>query len=242
MAITAVDVGVTLQDTSNVASYTTVGSWTPVANRLYLLAVVHSDAAPEATVPTVSAGNGLNWVQVGSSTVFDTIVSNLHRLTLFRAMKASGLSLGGYTVNFSDASTGCAAFVIEFDGIDTTGTDGANAIRQPTSNNANATANPTVALAAFASGNNGTFACVGHDAGTAVAATGTLIPATPLTYNTPATRLAGLWDPSNISNPTFTLASCDWAMIALELVAAPVVAAALLHRRGSFGQDARLRR
>ncbi len=215
--ISAVDMAVPIQDTGNLSAYTSA-AFTPVAGRLYLLCVTHSDAAPEATVPTVSTTTGLTFVQVGSSVVYDTIASNVHRLTVFRAMKASGLANGTYTVNLADAGTGCAAFLIEFAGVLTTGTDGADAVRQPTTNNADATANPSVSLAAFASTNNATFACVGHDAGTAAAATGALIPATPLTYSTPATRLAGLWSDGNIATPAFTLAACNWAAMAIEIV------------------------
>lgn len=210
-------------DTSNTTTYAS-GSFTPVANRLYLLAVVHSDTAPEATVPTVTTTTGLAFVQVGSSIAFDTIASNVHRITLFRAMKSSGLSNGTYTVTLADAGTGAASVLIEVTQVVTTGTDGADAVRNISTNNADAGANPSITMAgAFASNNNGIAAFFGFDSQTAATASNegwTVVG--DASYNTPATGVTALWRGANNATAVCTHGSADWAGIAVELVSEAV--------------------
>lgn len=204
-------------DTANATTYAS-GSFTPVANRLYLLAVTHSDAAPETTVPTIATTTGLVFVQVGSSIVFDTIASNLHRLTLFRAMKASGLSAGTYTVTLADAGTGCCARLTEVSGVVTTGTDGADAVINVSTNNANAGANPSVTLAAFNDVDNGTYACFASDIATAPTAGSGFTGLGHSTIGTPTKGVFAEWRATNDTTADCTLASSDWAGIAVELV------------------------
>lgn len=211
-------------DTANASTYVSA-SFTPVANRLYLLAVVHSDAAPETTVPTVATTTGLTFVQVGSSIVFDTISSNLHRLTLFRAMKASGLSAGTYTVTLADAGTGCCARLTEVTDVVTTGTDGADAVINVSTNNGDASANPSVTLAAFNSVDNGTYACFASDIATAPTAGSGFTGLGHSTIGTPTKGVFAEWRATNDTSANCTLASSDWAGIAVELVqstAAPI--------------------
>lgn len=211
----------TIGDTSNATSYTT-GSFTPGVNTLYLLAVVHSDAAPETTIPTITTTTGLTFVQVGSSVPFDTIASNVHRITLFRAMKASGLSAGTVTVNLADAGTGCAAQVIPVTGVVTTGTDGADAVRNIVTGSANANANPSITLGSFASSLNGVFACFGFDVqSTPTAGTGFSVAGGAMFYATPDTTVFTQWNWQNATTVDCALAAADWGGIACELVADP---------------------
>ncbi len=140
-------------DTGNVASYAT-GSWTPVANRLYLAAVANSDAA-DAILPTLS-GNGLTWVQVAT---IQAPTSLLFRITLFRALGASP-STGTTTADFAgDSQTGCAILIAEFTGIDTGGTNGSAAIVQSVTGfvDPSSAADPSATLAAIASAGNAAY-------------------------------------------------------------------------------------
>lgn len=218
-SLTFANMNISIADTSNLASYVTA-AFTPVANRLYLLGVVHSDTAPEVTEPTVSSTTGLTFVKIGS-VPFDTIASNVHRLTVFRAMKPSGLSNGTITVSLADAGTGLVAQVIEVQGVVTTGTDGSDAAVNVSTNSANTTANPSITMGAYASGYNGVLAFFGTDATgpTAVLGSGWSAFGTD-SYATPTTTLTTLYKPGNEATVTSSSAAQDWAGLAVELVAA----------------------
>lgn len=212
--------GLEIASTSNAATYVSAISFTPAANYLYLLAVVHSDAAPESTVPTVTTTTGLTFVQVGSSMPFSTIASPGLRLTLFRAMKSSGLVDGTYTVTLADAGTGCAARLFHVPGVVTTGTDGADAIINVSTNSNNASADPSVTLGAFSDTDNSTILFLGTNTATVpTGGTGMSVIAHS-TYSTPTGAVAAAWNPANDTTPDLVLASSAWAAIAVELVAA----------------------
>jgi hypothetical protein len=220
IAVTGINVAAApIASTTNAATYASP-SFTPKVNTLYLLAVSHSDAAPEATVPTISTTTGLAFVQV-ATVVFNTIANNLQRLTLFRAMKSSGLSAGTFTVNLADAGTGCLAQLAEVAMVLGTGTDGADAIRNVSTNNANATANPNVTLGAFNDVKNATYACFGTNLATAPTAGAGFTTLLANTYSTPTAGLYSEFQAANDTTATCTLASSDWAGIAVELVADP---------------------
>jgi hypothetical protein len=104
--------------------------------------------------PTLS-GNGLTWVLVASK---DTFTTETH---IFRAMGASP-STGAITISYgAETETQCAWSVVEFDGVDTSGTNGSGAIVQ--SGTASATDSPiSVTLAAFGSTDNAAFSCAVH--------------------------------------------------------------------------------
>lgn len=209
-----------IASTSNAASYVSP-SFTPVANRLYLLGVVHSDAAPEATVPTITGTTGLTFVQVGSSTPYNTIASNIHRLTVFRALKTSGLSAGTYTVNLADAGTGCIAQILEYPtgAVVTTGADGADAVRNIVSSNGDASANPTLTMGSYLVGYNSLAMFVASEATGTTAGSGWSGSTNP-TYATPSTALFAQWRQGAPSTAPVTQASGDWAALAVEVVTA----------------------
>ena len=207
-----------ITDTSNTSSYTS-GTVAFVANRLYLLAVAHSDAAAEATQPTIGAGtSGLTFVNIGS-VPFDTIASNLHRLTVFRALLTGSVFSSTFTVNFGDASTGCLTQLTEVSSVVTTGTAGADAVRNIVTGSANAGANPSITLAAFAATKNGTWGCFATDIATAPTAGSGLTALAATTYATPTTGLFTEWQQTNNTSVNCTLTTSDWGGLALELVA-----------------------
>lgn len=144
---------------TDATSYTTA-SITPVADRLYLLAVLNSRSGAAATVPTVT-GAGLTWVQVDTQ-AFASGSPNQRCITVFRAM-GSG-SAGALTIDFGGVTqTGGIWQLSEFTGVATSGTDGSGAVVQVVKTSASAATSISQAMAAFSSSDNRGFAAVGHD-------------------------------------------------------------------------------
>jgi hypothetical protein len=105
------------------SSFTTAGTLSPVANNLYLAAVSNSANSGTALAPTsLSSSTGLTWVQIG------TVTRSTFRVTVFRAMKASGLSSGTLTASFASSVPQTRIIVDELSGVAVTGSDGADAI------------------------------------------------------------------------------------------------------------------
>lgn len=121
-AVSATNV-VNFQDSTNATTYTT-GSWTPVANRLYLLAIISSGTF--RTVSSFTEGTGLNWVSVATTGAFNTS----YNVSVYRAMKSSGLGAGTTAVTLSGTASRGQIVITEFDGVDTSGTDGSGAVVQ----------------------------------------------------------------------------------------------------------------
>jgi hypothetical protein len=126
----------------------TTGSISPGANRLVLAWV--SNRVSTVPTPTLS-GNGLTWVQVNTVTT----AANGTRLTLFRAMGPAPTA-GSVTIDFGGIAVNRACWsIVQYDGVDTSGTNGSGAVVQSATNFTAATATSlTVTLGAFASASN----------------------------------------------------------------------------------------
>lgn len=107
----------------------TTASISPGANKLILLGVVAGHTGGAAQVPSSVTGNGLTWVLITS---FDIASTNLY-VSLWRAMGASPSS-GAVTINFSSAMHNCIWQITEWDGVDTSGTNGSGAIAASNTN------------------------------------------------------------------------------------------------------------
>lgn len=132
------------------ATSASTASISPTSNALVLAWVFTGRAAGTPPAPTLS-GNGLTWVQV--ATILDA--SSELRLTLFRAMGASP-SAGAVTIDCG-ATTIVAWLwsIVEFTGVDTSGTNGSGAVVQSkTGSAANATSLTVTLDAAFSAGGN----------------------------------------------------------------------------------------
>lgn len=133
-------------------------SFTPVANRLYIVTVgAHYASANDATPTAVHAG-GLTLVQIDT----EETASNNQRLTVFRAMKPSGLSAGAITFTWSATQQAVAWSVDEVTGMDTSGTNGAGAIVQEVVGTGSSAA-PSITLAAFSGLTNATIGCFANN-------------------------------------------------------------------------------
>lgn len=112
-----------LETSSNTSSLTThvTGSISPTANRLVTMWVMPTVAT--AAVPIIT-GCGLTWVNVA------TVSSGNRRLSLFRAMGASPTP-GAVSIDWNGVSVAsCVWSIVEWAGVDTSGTDGSGAIVQ----------------------------------------------------------------------------------------------------------------
>ncbi len=145
--------------TADQSSYATA-PYQPAPSSLVLAVVINTKASAPDT-PTF-AGNGLSWVQIGT-TSFNTLTMPTERITIFRAQGASPTSTPG-TADFAGANqTGCIIQVVEFQGADATAADGANAVVQTNFNAADNSANPSIAYAAPSlPGTNALFFVIGH--------------------------------------------------------------------------------
>jgi hypothetical protein len=125
-AISATDLTEGGAASPNITSATT-NVITPGANQLILAWVVsHDNNNP--IVPTLS-GNGLTWTSVTAVSWNLSGGSNHDAMTLFRAMGASPTP-GSVTISFAKAQQSISWSIVEFSGVNTSGTDGSGAIAQ----------------------------------------------------------------------------------------------------------------
>lgn len=192
-------------------------SVSPGADKLLLLCVqVYRSVGTPAT-PTVS-GNGLTWVQVGSTVLYRSD----SRSAVFRAMGASPSS---GVITITAASSDQVLWSLhEIDGVDTGGTNGSAAIIQSDTNSGTAAASVTVTLAAFASASSAGFGfCARFSAG------GTFSPEAGWTEKDDLNGQEVVFRDGTTDNTvTFTpTGSDDMGAIALELAPAPPTTPAL---------------
>lgn len=196
-------------------SYTTA-SISPTSGNLVLL-WVYSISASAPNTPTVT-GAGLTWVAVANT----GDGSSLRKISLFRAMGT--VTPGTLTIDFAaQTQTGAAWSIVQYTGMDTTGTDGSGAIVQSVTNNtagANATS-LTITLAAFASSNNATAGGFGIPLNTAaLPAAGSGFTATgQVNQSTPNLSIGSEFNAGNDTTVDMNAgaASIPWAGIATEI-------------------------
>lgn len=149
MAVTSFHL-TTATDTTNASPWTTA-SITPTANRLVLAWVNVVGTATAASTPTLS-GNGLTWVLIAT-----TGTNVVHEGALFRAMGASPTA-GSVTITSTITSpTRCNWSIAEFDGVDTSGTNGSGAIVQSITAKPTAVTAVSTAFSAGITAGNGTY-------------------------------------------------------------------------------------
>lgn len=137
----------------------TTNSFTPKANKLYLIsmAVRNNDNSTDPLDPTIT-GCGLTWVNV-NGTIYDNTGTSRRRITVFRALGSSP-STGTLTIDFGAVTHNNLDYSIdEFYGVDISGTNGSGAIVQSAVNQdtAGTASTLTATLGAFGSTNNATF-------------------------------------------------------------------------------------
>jgi hypothetical protein len=143
------------------SSYTT-SSWTPAANRLYLVAITtRTGITADPNIPTVS-GNSLTWLQQGS-VLYDDSSSSRRRVTLFSSMGAAPTTDVLTIDEASQLQTDVGWLFDEVTGMDTSGANGSGAIVQAVTNK-DVVGNTTLAvtLSAFSSPNNVAYGAFGY--------------------------------------------------------------------------------
>jgi hypothetical protein len=198
--------------TNNVSSYSTA-TIAPTAKALVLAWVTSTGSSP--AVPTVT-GCSLTWVQVAS------FGGSGQRLTLFRAMGAAPTS-GSVSISFGAAQTGCAWSIVQFSGVDTSGSDGAGAVVQSAANNATGITSLTVTLGAFADPNNATAGGFASNINAAASAGSGFSYISGAGYATPTAHIDTEWRGDNDTTVDMSFpSSANAAGIAAEIRAAPV--------------------
>lgn len=193
----------------------TTASITPTANRLVLVCVVSRCGAGAAVIPTVT-GCGMTWV------VEESLSRSLEGLSVTRGMSASP-SAGSLTLDFgAQTATGCDWIVIEFDDVDTSGSNGSGAVAQSESAGSATTATSgLVTLGAFASANNGTFGLFTHRAAEPTDPGTGFTEIADISSTLPPIALMAMWRADNATTVDASWASTQhWVGIGLELVKA----------------------
>lgn len=202
-------------------SYATA-SVAPTANCLILVAVVSSLLTDPPTIPTVT-GNGLTWVQISSTAYALGASTNYQRVTVFRSMGASPTP-GVLTIDFGGVTQeGASWSVVEFSGVLTTGSNGADAVRNSASNSQINATSLSVALGAFAGSNNGTYGAFSVRTTDPAISPGSGF--TQIHSQISSTPVRGIFTEYRNSNDTTVdathpNAATDWAGVGLEIVAA----------------------
>lgn len=138
----------------------TTASINPTANKLVVCMVMAADQGFSGTVHVDSVtGAGLTWVEMVDLN-FDTIASERRCLAIYRALGPAP-SAGALTITLDSPGTACRWIIVEFDNIDTSGTNGSGAIVQSATNRADSGTSITATLGAFSGISNATIGCFG---------------------------------------------------------------------------------
>jgi hypothetical protein len=143
---------------TNTKVYTTA-SISPAPNTLVTLAVLSHRSYGASAAPTVTGGGMTAWTQVASVT-FDPLSAPLRRMTIFRAMSAAPGS-GPITITFAGNQSHALWIVSQWDGVETSGTNGSGAVVQTASNRADAVNGLVATLAPFGIANNVAYGVFG---------------------------------------------------------------------------------
>ena len=213
MAVTATDPSpIAEPSATDATSYTTTA--TAGANsKLYIITVENSKGTTP-DLPTLTHSGGLTCVQILSSPQTN------RRITVFRALKTSGVSAGTFTADAAGVTqTSWSVIVDEFDGIDTSGTDGSGAIVQSAANNGSGTT-ASATLSAFADAtNNAAFLATLVNNNTAVTeeAGGVWAELGEAPHGSPTRTIETEWRLGEDTSPSSTFLSSAWDCIALEI-------------------------
>jgi hypothetical protein len=153
-------------NTINQKVYTTAAI-SPAPNTLITVAVLGHRSTVGVDPPlgapssvTLSGGGMTAWTPVATTTFDLEGATPLKRLTIFRAMSAAPGS-GPLTITFSNNVSNCQWIVSLWNGVETSGVNGAGAIGQTGSGRGDAVNGLTVPLAAFGNPNNVAYGVFG---------------------------------------------------------------------------------
>jgi hypothetical protein len=148
MAITAARLS-QFSNTANASSYT-FSTTLASANSLNLAWFEHHGTTLRSISSLVGGGASAGWVSVISVT-FNTAASPGDRVEVWRSLSATPTSDSVVTVTLSGTVSDLQGGINEFRGVDATGTNGSNAVRQSVSSNGDTVSILTCTLASFSS-------------------------------------------------------------------------------------------
>jgi galactose oxidase-like protein/Big-like domain-containing protein len=143
----------------------TTASISPAANTLVTVAVMGHNAAGASPSPTVSGGGMAAWTEV-ATVAFDGTATPRKRLSIFRALSPSPGS-GPLQISFTTTLANCQWIVAQWQGVETSGTNGSDAIVQAGSARHDDATGLVVTLGAFADTGNVAYGVFGVRARTA---------------------------------------------------------------------------
>jgi hypothetical protein len=141
------------------AKVCTTASIAPAANGLVTVAVLGHNGTAASPKPTISGGGMASWTQV-ATVAFDGVATPHKRLTVFRALSSSPGS-GPLRITFTTTQSNCEWIVSQWNGVETSGTNGGNAIAQAASARGDNVTGLVVTLGAFAAPGNVAYGVVG---------------------------------------------------------------------------------
>ncbi len=131
-------------------------------NRLYVVFTSTAiGTAPSPAVTSVS-GAGLNFTEIGVPGGLLYSAAGVRRIQAWRALASAGAGTGSITINVSAISISMDAVLLEFSGMDTSGTNGSGAIAQSATNSATAATSLTLTLAPLGNFSNRPVAFFSH--------------------------------------------------------------------------------
>ena len=214
MAITAAS-ALALETTATAGtSFATSANLTCSANKLYLACVVNQTSGGGATPSGLTGGGQSTWTQVRTA-----LVGTSERMTLYRALSTSPGAAAPLTATWA-ASQGSIGGIwcMEYGGVKTTGSNGADAVVQSASNNSVSATTLSVTLASFADATNNVAAGFFCNATTAAATAGSGF--TILGNATgQSRRFTHEWKTGEDTSVDISGGSGRWLGIALEIAA-----------------------
>ena len=148
---------------TNGTTYTT-SSISPSPNTLVLVAVMGIRTFGASQSPIVTGGGMATWTEV-ASVVFDSIATfPKRRMTVYRGMSATPES-EPITFTFTNNQSNAQWIVVQWDGVETSGVNGAGAIGQTGPNSGDLVNGLSVSLPAFANSGNVAFGVFGAASG-----------------------------------------------------------------------------
>lgn len=129
----------------------------PAPNTLITVAVLAKRSGTPLT-PSVTGGGMATWTKV-ASVDYGTVTTPQSRLVVFRAMSATPGS-GPVTITYSSSVSNATWVVSQWDGVETSGDNGAGAIVQSAAVPSDAASALSTTLGAFADGNDVAFGVV----------------------------------------------------------------------------------
>jgi hypothetical protein len=143
------------------------------SNDLLYVVFVNSAIGSGGTAPAATsvAGAGLTFTEIGTAGgMLYSGGAGVRRMQAWRALAVSGATTGPIAITLNGTAIGLDAVLLEFSGIDTTGTNGSGAIAQSATDKVAGGTSLGVALGAFASPNNRPAAFFSHRVDEATAA------------------------------------------------------------------------